>query len=340
MVDRGKVKEDKNKNKIEVFVFCAAYNHEPYIRSALDGFVMQKTSFRFQLIVHDDASTDRTPDIVREYEAQYPDIFYAIYETENQYSQGKSYRRELTESLPYGKYVAFCEGDDYWTDPLKLQKQYDFMEAHPEYSCCTHETISVDVPTGKSHKFTRGMTNGDITFKAIAIWDNNPYGFPQTSSYFMRKEYSLCPIWMVRDGVGDFPTLLNCAMNGRVYFMEDVMSTYRSRSIGSWTEKTNKSGEFLIKHFTNIIQMLEQLDIETNYKYSDDLFWAVAYKKREMIALSKKFKLIYYDNYNGKERRYAWGLTASIPYMIARKVAINIIPKQLKAFLQKLRHRG
>ena len=121
-----------------VSIWCITYNHEPYIRQCLEGFVMQKTNFRFEAIVHDDASTDGTAAIVREYAEKYPDIIKPIFEIENQYSKGDGSLDRIMEEVCTGKYVAFCEGDDYWIDPLKLQKQVDYLESHPEYSMCFH----------------------------------------------------------------------------------------------------------------------------------------------------------------------------------------------------------
>lgn len=125
-----------NKDKILVAISCCVYNHEPYLRDCLQGFVMQKTDFPFVAIVHDDASTDNSAAIIREYEEKYPNIIKPIYETENQYSkQDGSLGRIMNAAVDAtgAKYVAMCEGDDYWTDPLKLQKQVDFLEANPEY---------------------------------------------------------------------------------------------------------------------------------------------------------------------------------------------------------------
>ena len=121
-----------------VSICCITYNHAPYIRQCLDGFIMQKTNFKFEILIHDDASTDGTADIIREYEAKYPSIFKPIYQTENQYSKGKNISATYNWPRAVGKYIAQCEGDDYWTDPLKLQKQVDFMEANPEYVLCCH----------------------------------------------------------------------------------------------------------------------------------------------------------------------------------------------------------
>jgi glycosyltransferase involved in cell wall biosynthesis len=122
-----------------VAIHCLVYNHEPYLRDCLEGFVMQQTSFPFVAIVHDDASTDGSTAIIREYEEKYPDIIKPIYETENQWRKPDgSLGRIMNAAIDAtgAKYVAMCEGDDYWTDPLKLQKQVDFLESHPDYVMC------------------------------------------------------------------------------------------------------------------------------------------------------------------------------------------------------------
>lgn len=133
-----------------VSICCITYNHAQFIRKCLDGFLMQQTDFPIEILIHDDCSTDGTTEIIREYEAKYPDLIFPLYEEENQYQQGKAaeidfynYRRAR------GKYIAYCEGDDYWTDPLKLQKQVDFMEANPEYSVCWHRSKQFIVETGE-----------------------------------------------------------------------------------------------------------------------------------------------------------------------------------------------
>jgi glycosyltransferase involved in cell wall biosynthesis len=117
-----------------VAIHCLVYNHEPYLRDCLEGFVMQKTNFPFVAIVHDDASTDNSAAIIREYEEKYSDIIKPIYEKENQWRKGTLTKVMNTAIEATGaKYVAMCEGDDYWTDPLKLQKQVDFLESHIDY---------------------------------------------------------------------------------------------------------------------------------------------------------------------------------------------------------------
>ena len=129
-------------NRPLVAIHCFVYNHEPYLRDCFEGFVMQQTNFPFVAIVHDDAYTDGSTAIIREYEQKYPHIFKPIYEIESIYKKGGfgAIDNVMLHAInaTNAKYVAMCEGDDYWTDPLKLQKQVDFMEANPEYVLCCH----------------------------------------------------------------------------------------------------------------------------------------------------------------------------------------------------------
>ncbi len=137
-------------SSVLVTVFCLVYNHEKYVSDALEGFVRQKTNFPFEVLVHDDASTDSSAQIIEDYCKRYPDILIPIIEKENQYSQGVKIGREIMLPRARGKYFAFCEGDDYWTDDSKLQEQIDFLESHPEYSACAHNSLQLNVSTGKS----------------------------------------------------------------------------------------------------------------------------------------------------------------------------------------------
>lgn len=133
-----------------VSICCITYNHAPFIRKCLDGFLMQNTpscvpkdakmSDWCEILIHDDCSTDGTTEIVKEYAAKYPDLIFPLYEVENQYSKGKAGKIDLYNyERANGKYIAYCEGDDYWTEPLKLQRQVDFLESHPDFSVTFHD---------------------------------------------------------------------------------------------------------------------------------------------------------------------------------------------------------
>src|SRR5690554_4131282 len=135
-----------------VSISCITYNHAPYIRQCLEGFLMQQCDFEYEILIHDDASTDGTSDIIREYQEKYPNIIKPIIQTENQWSQGvRGIMARFNFPRAKGKYIALCEGDDYWTDPLKLQKQVDFLEENENYSFCFHDAIILNQDTGEQH---------------------------------------------------------------------------------------------------------------------------------------------------------------------------------------------
>ena len=126
-----------------VSICCITYNHEKYIRDALESFLNQKTNFDFEILIHDDASTDKTSEIIQEYEKKYPNIIKPIYQIENQYSKGISINDTFNFSRAGGKYIALCEGDDYWLDSNKLQKQVDYMGKNHECTLCFHNAMVV-----------------------------------------------------------------------------------------------------------------------------------------------------------------------------------------------------
>ena len=134
----------ESKEQPLVSVCCLVYNHAPFLRECFDGFVMQKTNFPMEILVHDDASTDGSQEIIKEYTAKYPNLFKPIYQTENQYSKGRSISVTYQYPRAKGKYIALCEGDDYWTDPYKLQKQVDFLEQNEKFSICFHDVKIYD----------------------------------------------------------------------------------------------------------------------------------------------------------------------------------------------------
>lgn len=156
---------------VMVSVCVLSYNHEKYLRQCLDGIFMQKVSFPFEVRVHDDASTDRSQEIIKEYQQRYPDILKPVLQSENQYSKGGGILNKFLLPLCEGKYIALCEGDDYWTDSLKLQKQVDFLEGHEEYSMCFHKVYVVYEGEIKQERIFDRLEEGDCSaYDIYADW--------------------------------------------------------------------------------------------------------------------------------------------------------------------------
>lgn len=211
---------------------CLTYNHEPYIRQCLEGFVMQKTDFSFIAIVHDDASTDNTADIIREYAEKYPDIIKPIYETENQYSKHDgSLGRIMNAAIPENvKYVAMCEGDDYWTDPLKLQKQVDFLESNPEFGMVYGK---VHTWLQEENKFGKSFGKKAHTFEELVRYNTIPT-LTVVLKYNLQQQYldEIDPVtknWKM----GDYPMWLYISKVSKIGFIDEYLGTYRINTVSA-----------------------------------------------------------------------------------------------------------
>ena len=264
-------------NEIMVSVVCNAYNHERYIAQCLDGFVMQKTNFPFEVLVHDDASTDKTADIIREYEKKYPHLIKPVYQTENQYSKGGIARFQYPRAQ--GKYIAVCEGDDYWTDPLKLQKQYDAMEAHPEVDMCAHAAIEMDDRSGKKiADIAPEQCECIIPAEKVILGGG---GFVATSSHFYRAEMNKTMPPFRQMMWYDYTVQIHGSLRGGMLYLNDCMSVYRSLAVGSWS--TNMQHDFQRRkaHEEKVKNMLRQLDMDTDGKFHEVIEFTVLWREFE-----------------------------------------------------------
>jgi glycosyltransferase involved in cell wall biosynthesis len=276
-------------NEILVSISCITYNHENYIADAIESFLMQKTNFLYEILIHDDASTDRTADIIREYERKYPDLIKPIYQTENQYSKGVNIDRFNNERAR-GKYIASCEGDDFWTDPYKLQKQVDYTEKHPECSMCIHAVYRVtpDKKKLKSH-FRPNIGNKIFTTEEIIegagsgceLHISNSILYP---TIFSKNE----PDFFNNAPVGDYPLAVYLALQGTVYYIDEFMSSYRVNVKGSWTNTILSNSEKAIAHHKKGIDMLDKINLYTGYKYNNTIHNV---KKRKLFKLLFTIKL-------------------------------------------------
>lgn len=262
-------------DEIMVSVVCDVYNHEPYLRQCFDGFVMQKTNFKFEILVHDDASTDKSADIIMEYTNKYPNLFKPIIQKENQYSKGIGIWKTYQFPRVKGKYVALCEGDDYWTDSMKLQKQYDLLESHPSCTISFHRVRCI-TSDGKRLKQTIPLKK-HLNKEIISLEDylneeffNGHWTF-QTSCFFYRKD--MASKWEEYSGTifknfpyGDMPMLLSCLLEGDGILCQDEMSCYRTFS-GGYNSKLKANPNIAIKHCKMLIQAFSDFDDYTEHKY-------------------------------------------------------------------------
>ena len=219
-----------------VAIHCLVYNHEPYLRDCLEGFVMQQTNFPFVVIVHDDASTDGSAAIIREYEEKYPDIIKPIYEKENQWRKGTLTKVMNTAIEATGaKYVAMCEGDDYWIDPLKLQKQVDFMETNLDYSLCFHKVNTLIQETGEiQNEFIVRDMPGKSTILDLA--EGN---YIHTPSVMYRKYPNILETYqrLMPCLPGDYVMWMLLAERGDIYKFDEPMAVYRYGG-GTWESRS------------------------------------------------------------------------------------------------------
>lgn len=208
--------------EVLVSIRCTTYNHAPYIRQCLDGFVMQKTNFPFEAIVHDDASTDGTDKIILEYAEKYPNIIIPVLEEENQYSKGNGSVTRIVESYMRGKYIAFCEGDDYWTDPYKLQKQVDFLEAHPDYGLC-----HTDFYTTGRRRITPVKEEKDDNYWPSILIKGLRIGtvtvMVRSDIYMNRPRLNVGKGWPI----GDLPIWYEIARVSKIKYLPEITATYR-----------------------------------------------------------------------------------------------------------------
>lgn len=224
-----------------VSVCVITYNHGKYIRQCLDGILMQEVTFPYEILIHDDASPDNTAEIIREYEAKYPEIIKPIYQTVNQYSQGIDVGKYIFERA-VGKYIALCDGDDYWTDPKKLQIQVDFLEKHPEYVGTAHKSMTVNASSipikGLADAWITEKTSLDFTLNDIVH-----YRLPgSTASLVFRNIFKKLEIPTQKDyynlpGSGDQKLSVILLMSGKIYRFSKIMSAYRyvTTNSTSWT---------------------------------------------------------------------------------------------------------
>lgn len=270
-----------------VTIRCITYNHEPYIRQCLEGFVMQKTNFPFEAIVHDDASTDGTAAIIREYAEKYPDIIKPIYETENQYSKHDGSLQRIMNAHIRGKYVALCEGDDYWIDPLKLQKQFDFLESHLDYGLVHTDFNIISESNIKEYRIRRKLGERQNVLEQILLGN---YDIGTLTVMFRKDLYDSLPKYYLskKFPMGDLPLWIEFAAVAKIKYISDVTANYR-RLDSSASHSTNfcKRMAFIDALFDCRLYYLQKLGF---FQLENQLMRSHILIKLKVAAIERKKK--------------------------------------------------
>lgn len=255
-----------------VSIICTTFNHGNFIQDAINSFINQKTNFRYEIIIHDDASTDSTKEIITKFAEMYPEKIVPVLQNTNQYKKGGWYRyKSFIEPIIRGKYIAYCEGDDYWIDENKLQIQVDYLESNQECSMVVHasEVRKID---GTLRRYIRPyVQNTIIQEKDLILLDSN-YDFALSSVMIREKFNRDWPEFRKTAPFGGYPMRLHFATQGYIYYFDRYMSVYREGVPGSWTtrrrglegEAAKKSAKEL---HDRVMKMMTSYDSYTKYKF-------------------------------------------------------------------------
>lgn len=282
-------------NDIMVSICCTTYNHEKYINETIDSFLAQKTNFKFEILIHDDASTDLTQSIIREYTSKYPDIIKPIYQKENQYSKIR-HVNEFNEKRALGRYIAICEGDDYWIDNQKLQKQVDFMETNPDFSICVHNAFYFSEKKDKIIGNVRPKDEISGLYSSDKIILGGGGLFPTNSMFYRTKFAQNYPSFYYDAPVGDYPKMIYFSLLGNVYYMSDIMSVYRTENSESWSgkhlNKNNQFGQGIIEHNIKIIEMLNRINQYSDEKYHNSINKAIRRLEMNNFVVQRDYSFL------------------------------------------------
>lgn len=277
-----------NDSDIKVSVCCITFNQEKFLQQALDSILNQKTDFKFEILVHDDASTDDTATILDRYSSRYPEILKVVRPLKNQYSQGRKIFPFLFERAK-GKYIAICEGDDYWINDKKLQMQYDYIESNPDCTLLCHSAKFVDMNNKSIGGISLSEKNRKFFLNEVL---EKSIGFPTASYFFPTYLVQNIPEYFINAPVEDDPLQLICLSKGYAYYMNEFMSVYRKNVAGSWNERIKKNPEKRLIHYTQKIKMYKEFNKFTCEKYNSSVEEAIAIEELNIVLTNQDYKLL------------------------------------------------
>lgn len=298
-------------NNVLVSVFCEAYNQEKFIAQCLDGILSQQTLFCFEILVHDDASTDKTPEIIKQYADKYPHLIKPVFQTVNQHSQQISIWKNFQLPRAKGKYIAICEGDDYWVDVYKLQKQVDFLENNPKYGMVYTRTLLYSEQRQMMEENTFGFSS--CSFAELLRQNGIPTLTVCFQANLMRQYYEEIMPGKKRWRMGDYPLWLWISHKREIKFMQEATAVYRvlgeSQSHSSdilKTEAFHKSMLEIKYYFINLYNKnLEPIYEESKNESFRYLFFEAISRKcyRKACEYTKKLDMSKLSEHDRKKIR-------------------------------------
>ena len=292
--------------QVSVSIICTTYNQEEYISRALNSLVTQKTNFKYEIIVHDDCSTDQTSAIVRSFEEKYQGLIRAVYQKENQYSKGIDVCMKICVPMARGKYIAICEGDDYWTDENKIQLQYETLEAHLESDMCACGAVSVKAKDEKIIQNIEPKTEDAVLSIQEVILGGGRY--LATASLFFRKELFLESMSFEKVITFDYTMQIKGALRGGIIYLNKNMAAYRVFADNSWSQRVEHNVEKRNRHIKKEISMLKELDKELQYIYHDIIEERLKAYTPFIKQLKSHKNEIFEEIKDKKGKMYIWGL--------------------------------
>lgn len=325
---------DKEK-EILVSIWCLTYNHGAYIREALDSMVSQITDYAYEIVIFDDASTDNTVDIIREYAEKKPELFHVFLAKTNIYKHPCRWEivNNLKSKFLTGRYVAFCEGDDFWISPHKIQMQVEYMEMNPTCSLTVHDGIRLDCMKNTRTRMIGILEDHNMSADEIIL---KKRGMLPTASMVIRKEFLILEGFWGQCGVGDWPLQIQAFLKGEVHYFGQCMSCYRYMHEGSWSVEITTSSNKLLFHCAQMNLFLNQLNEYTKYKYEKYIlakkqeFVNILLKKMDDRAIANLQNILMNEN-SEMLNQYIY----QIIEQHKRRTDIKYFPEELKKYVKQ-----
>lgn len=311
-----------------ITVVVMAYNQRDYVKQCINSILDQQIDIDFDILIHDDCSDDGTHEILVNYQRQYPEKITIIHQESRKFLIDGFNMMIYKYVIPHvkSKYVAYCDGDDYWCDPLKLKKQYKFMESHPDYSMCFHNAFQLRTNNDMSSKWFI-KDEGDINVSDLI--NDRPGVCVATSSIFLKSEtFKDFSEWRKRFPVEDVPMYITAALHGKIHRLKDIMCVYRQFAVGSWSTQNKERQDRKIKHLKDLKEATTYFDICTDFKYHDLVIAQIERCDFRIAFLNRDFKTIFSIKYKRFLKRLPFKERISLKLQYKHPKLYNLLKRK------------